>query len=232
MTSADRPSGTDSDVETDVDSAAPADVATDVEDVDTAADAAADEQADPADAEDAPDVAEKRVSRLPVIALSVSVALVVAAAVVAGWFGVAWFQAANDDSLGFSTTRDEVDRVARSAITTMNTLDYRTLDAGLENWADATTGPLHDEIANLAPDKKKQLTDAKPVTSAKVTSSAVKDLDDRGGKATVIAAIEKSVQTGNGKPQTSYQRIQATLTRTKDGWKLENLGPVPYAQPQ
>lgn len=222
MTSADRPSGTDSDVETDVDPDAPAGVATDVDDT------------DPADAEDEPDVDERpaRVSRLPVIALSASVALVVAAVAVAGWFGVAWFQAANDDSLGFSGTRDEVDRVARSAIRTMNTLDYRKLDAGLEDWADATTGPLHDEIANLAPEKKKQLTDAKPVTSAKVTSSAVKDLDDRGGKATVIAAIEKSVQTGNGKPQTSYQRIQATLMRTKDGWKLENLGPVPYAQPQ
>lgn len=171
-------------------------------------------------------------SRLPAIALSVAVALVVAAAVVAGWFGVAWFQAANDDGLAYSTKRDEVDRVARAAIVTMNELDYRKLDEGLENWADATTGPLHDEIVNLSAEKKKQLEDAKPVTSATITSSAVKELDDRGGKATVIAAIEKTVQTAGGKPQPSYQRVQATLTRTKDGWKLENLGPVPYAQPQ
>jgi Mce-associated membrane protein len=60
----------------------------------------------------------------------------------------------------------------------------------------------------------------------------VKELDDRGGKATVIAAIEKTVQTADGKPQQSYQRISASLTRTKDGWKLDNLGPVPYAQPR
>lgn len=171
-------------------------------------------------------------SRLPVVALSVSIALVVAAAAVAAWFGVSWFQASNDDGLEFSGKRDEVDRVARAAIVTMNTLDYRKLDAGLASWADTTTGPLHDEIAGLTADKKKQLTDAKPVTSAKITSSAVKELDDRGGKATVIAAIEKTVQTAGGKPQPSYQRIQATLTRTGDGWKLENLGPVPYAQPQ
>jgi Mce-associated membrane protein len=173
-----------------------------------------------------------RTSQLPVIALSVSIALVVAAALVAGWFGVAWFNASNNDDLGFSGKRDEVDRVARNAIVTMNKLDYRKLDEGLAAWADATTGPLHDEIAGLTPDRKKQLKDAKPVTSAKITSSAVKELDDRGGKATVIAAIEKTVQTGNGKAQPSYQRIQATLTRTADGWKLENLGPVPYAQPQ
>jgi Mce-associated membrane protein len=201
-------------------------------DVDTDVDTDAAESDGAAEESDAAEERPARVSRFPVLALSVSIALVVAAAVVAGWFGVAWFQASNDDGISFSGARDEVDRVARSAIVTMNTLDYRKLDEGLRNWADITTGPLHDEIANLTPDKKKQLKDAKPVTSAKVTSSAVKDLDDRGGKATVIAAIEKTVQTGDGKPQPSYQRIQATLLRTKDGWKLENLGPVPYAQPQ
>jgi Mce-associated membrane protein len=224
MTSADRHSGTDGGTDGDTDP----DVDLDAENDETDADIDADSADDTVDDATEPG----RVSKLPVIALSAAVALVVAAATVAGWFGIAWFQAANDDSLSFSGTRDEVDRVARAAIVTMNTLDYRKLDDGLANWADTTTGPLHDEIANLTPDKKKQLKAAKPVTSAKVTSSAVKDLDDRGGKATVIAAIEKNVQTGNGKPQPSYQRIQATLTRTKDGWKLENLGPVPYAQPQ
>jgi Mce-associated membrane protein len=221
MTSADSHSGTDTETDPDVGTDAETDVDTTESDGPTEEpDAAVEERS------------TRRRSLLAVIALCVSAALVVAAAVVAGWYGVSWFQADNNDNLAFSGARDEVDRVARSAIKTMNTLDYRKLDQGLESWADITTGPLHDEIANLTPDKKKQLKDAKPVTSAEITSSAVKDLDERGGKATVIAAIEKTVQTGNGKPQPSYQRIQATLTRTKDGWKLENLGPVPYAQPQ
>ncbi len=223
MTSADSESGRDIDRDTDpdLDPAADPDAGTDA-----GTDPVEEPVAEPA-AEDKPP------SRLPVVALSVSIALVVAAAVVAGVFGFAWFNAANDDGIEYSSKRDEVDRVARAAIVTMNTLDYRKLDAGLASWADATTGPLHDEIEGLAPDKKKQLTDAKPVTSAKITSSAVKELDDRGGKATVIAAIEKTVQTADGKPQQSYQRISASLTRTeKDGWKLDNLGPVPYAQPR
>ena len=203
---------------------ADSDTGTDVENADDASDETV--------AESAAEPKQQSGPRFPVIALSVAVALVVAATAVAGWFGVAWFQASNDDGLAYSGKRDEVDRVARAAIVTMNTLDYRKLDEGLSNWADTTTGPLHDEIANLTADKKKQLTDAKPITSAKITSSAVKELDDRGGKATVIAAIEKTVQTGDAKPQPSYQRIQATLTRTADGWKLETLGPVPYAQPQ
>jgi Mce-associated membrane protein len=204
-------------------------------DLDVGADADADATATATVEEPAEAVAQegaRRASRWPVVALSVSIALVVAAAAVATWFGIAWFNASHDDGLAYSGKRDDVDRIARTAIVTMNTLDYRKLDEGLASWADTTTGALHTEITGLTPDKKKQLTDAKPVTSAKVTSSAVKELDDRGGKATVIAAIEKTVQTGNGKPQPSYQRIQATMTRTGDGWKLDNLGPVPYAQPQ
>jgi Mce-associated membrane protein len=218
MTSADSHTGTDTGSDVGTETGPDTESGSDVE-------TAAEQPAEPAEK-------PERASQWPVIALSVSIALAVAAAAVAVWFGIAWFQASNDDGLAYSSKRDEVDRVARAAIVTMNTLDYRKLDEGLSNWADTTTGPLHDEIANLTADKKKQLTDAKPVTSAKITSSAVKELDDRGGKATVIAAIEKTVSTADGKPQPSYQRIQATLTRTKDGWKLENLGPVPYAQPQ
>ena len=170
-------------------------------------------------------------SKLPAIALTAAVALLVAAVAVAGWFGVAWMRAANDDGLEFSSTRDEVDRVARAAIVTMNTLDYRELDQGLANWADATTGALNAEITKLSQEQKKALLDAKSVTSAEVRSSAVSELDARAGKATVIAAVKITVATGGGEPTDKYQRIEASLARTDAGWKLDGIGQVPYAQP-
>jgi Mce-associated membrane protein len=164
---------------------------------------------------------------LPTVALTVAVALLVAATAVAGWFGVAWFQAANDDGMEYSRVRDEVNRVASAAIVTMNTLDYRKLDEGLANWADATTGPLHDEIVNISAEQKKALRDAKAVTSAELLSAAVRELDDRAGKAVVIAAVEITNTTGEGKPVVTYRRAQATLARTEEGgWKVEQLGPV------
>lgn len=170
-------------------------------------------------------------SKLPTVALTVAVALLVAAVAVAGWFGVAWFRAANDDGIAYSAARDEVDRVARAAIVTMNTLDYRDLDQGLANWSDATTGALHDEIAKLSTENKQQLLAAKSVTSAEVRSSAVRELDARAGKAVVIAAIKVTVSTGGGEPADKYQRIEASLVRTDGGWKLDGIGKVPYAQP-
>ncbi|OLF16534.1 hypothetical protein BU204_16650 [Actinophytocola xanthii] len=164
--------------------------------------------------------------------MGAAVALLVAAASVAVWFGVSWFNAANDDGLEYSRTRDEVDRVARAAIQTMNTLDYRKLDQGLADWSDATTGALHAEISKLSEENKQQLRDAKSVTSAQVRSSAVRELDERSGKAVVIAAVKITVSTGGGEPVDKYQRIEASLVRTEEaGWKLDGIGKVPYAQP-
>ncbi|HEX2132534.1 MAG TPA: hypothetical protein VHH15_13345 [Actinophytocola sp.] len=203
-------------------------------DPDAAKDTAADPDADAdALARDLDELAAAKPagSKLPAVVLTAAVALLVASVAVAGWFGVAWFQAANDDGLEYSRTRDEVDRVARAAIVTMNTLDYRDLDAGLANWSDATTGALHDEITKLGEEQKQALRDAKSVTSAEVRSSAVKELDARAGKATVIAAVKITVATGGGEPADKYQRLEASLARTDAGWKLDGIGQVPYAQP-
>ena len=191
-----------------------------------------DEEVEPANEQEAEP--ERRSSRvgLPAVVLSAAVALLVAAAAVAGWFGVAWFQAANDDGIEYSRARDEVDRVARAAIVTMNTLDYRDLDKGLANWSDATTGALHEEVARLTEENRQQLRDARSVTSAVVRASAVRELDERAGKATVIAAVKVTVSTGGAEPVEKYQRIEASLARTDGGWKLDGIGKVPYAQPQ
>lgn len=184
--------------------------------------------------------------------LLAAVALVVVAAGFAVWSFVAWSSAGDDvaaaeqrrtdararlealrtgGDLDFARTRDELSDTARTAIVTMNTLDYRKLDEGLADWADATTGELHDQIVGLTGDKRRQLADQQPVTSATVKSLAVKELDARAGTATVLAATRKSVATGGGEPKTTFERFQATLTDTDDGWKLDSLSQVAYQEP-
>ncbi|OLF10993.1 hypothetical protein BLA60_13305 [Actinophytocola xinjiangensis] len=169
-------------------------------------------------------------TKLPSIVLAAAVALLVAAVGVAGWFGVAWFRAANDDGLEYSAMRVEVDRQARIAVETMNTLDYRELEDGLARWSAVTTGTLNAEITRLTDEDKKSLTDAKWVTRSKVRSLAVRELDDRGGKAIVIAAVETTLSLGGGEPKTDFKRVEGTLLRTENGWKLDVLTPVQSAQ--
>ena len=157
-----------------------------------------------------------------------AIALVVAAALVAVWFGVALINAANDDSLGRAKTRDEVDRIARAAIVTFHTLDYRKVDEGLNAWEAASTGQLHDDIVGRKASSKQTIEAAKTVTSAKILSLAVTDLNEFDGKATVIAAVQVSVTPEGKSKEDKFMRIQGSLERTGDDWKLSNIVQVDF----
>jgi Mce-associated membrane protein len=179
---------------------------------------------------DAEETAERE-SRLPQILLTVAVALVVAAAAVAGWFGVAWFNAANDDSLAYSRLRDEVNRVGVAAVVTMNNLDYRKVDQGLADWEAATTGALHDEVVKGKKTSRDAIVAAQSVTKATPLSSAVSELDERAGQASILVALRVNVTVKGEEPKDKYMRLAAKLQRTEDGWKLYEIGQVPYLQP-
>ncbi len=179
---------------------------------------------------DAPE-AERTPSKLPQVLLTVAVALVVATAAVAVWFGVAWFRAANDDSIAYSRTRDEVNRIGQAAVVTMNTLDYRTVDQGLKDWETATTGKLHDEVRRGRSSSRDAIVQAESVTKATVLSSAVSELDDRAGQASVLVALKVNVTVKGQEPKDKFMRLVGKLQRTGDGWKLYEIGQVPYLQP-
>lgn len=196
---------------------------TESDDLDSDADAESDE-ADAADAEPA----QRAEPRWPTMVLAGALALAVAAGAVAVWFGVKWASASNDDSLAYSKVRDDVTRVATAAVITVNTLDYRRVDEDLRNWADATTGTLHEEIAGIDEETRKTATDSKSVGSAKVHSLAVRELDERAGTAIVIAAVQLDVTVEGQEPVAKYQRLEATMTRVDGVWKLESIGQVPF----
>jgi Mce-associated membrane protein len=166
-------------------------------------------------------------SGLPRLLLTAAVALVVAATAVAGWFGVAWFRAANDDSLAYSSLRDEVNRVAQNAVVTMNTLDYRKVDQGLADWAAATTGKLHDQIVQADKTSRDAIVEVQSVTRATPLASGVAELDERAGQATVLVSLRTNVTVKGQEPTDKYQRFVATMQRTEDGWKLAEIGSVP-----
>lgn len=172
-----------------------------------------------------------KVSKAPQAMLIGAVALLVASAAVAGWFGVSWFRSANDDSLAFSRTRDEVNRVGQAAIVTMNTLDYRKVDQGLADWEAATTGTLHDEVVKGRKSSRDAIVAAQSVTKASVLSSAVSELDDRAGQASILVALKVNVTVKGQQPTDKFMRLAGKLQRTEDGWKLYEIGQVPYLQP-
>lgn len=158
-----------------------------------------------------------------------AIALATAAAAVAVWFGIALANASTDDSLDRARVRDEVDRVARQAIITFNTLDYRKADEGLDKWLAVSTGDLHNEVAGRRESGKKAIEAAKNVTTAEVLSLAITDLNEFDGTATLIATVKVVVTPEGKQPTPKWLPIQGALQRTPDGWKLSNLGQVNFA---
>jgi Mce-associated membrane protein len=151
-------------------------------------------------------------------------ALVAAAAIFAGYALVAWVFASND-SAKFAKARDAVLLDARQDIVVLNQLDYHNIDGGLKHWLDATTGDLHEQLANVSSSDRKDITTAKKVSSGKVIDAAVTELDNRAGTATVIATVETTVAPSNGTPP-KRNRFKASMERVDGGWKLSGLDQV------
>ena len=152
--------------------------------------------------------------------------LVVLAAVFAAWGGWSLWSAAHDDSRLFALDRQAVTQAAQHDIATLNTLDYRKLDDGLNAWLAVSTGTLHDQLAQTGTDSRKQLEQAKTVTTAQVMDTAVTALDQRAGTAKLIAAVQVDVTPDGGEKTSKRTRFQADLTRTDAGWRVSALAPV------
>lgn len=158
--------------------------------------------------------------------LGVAAVLAVLAFGYAAYSGVAWYSASRSAEAQFAATRDEALRSGQVGVANFLTLDYRKVDEDLQRWLSSSTGPLRAEIDKDKDSRRQQLVEAKSVTTSRVLDSAITELDDRTGKASMIAVVESTVTPADGKAVTKINRYLTELTRTDDGWKLSQLGPL------
>jgi Mce-associated membrane protein len=154
-------------------------------------------------------------------------ALLGVAAVVAVSGSIAWWQADRDEGLRAADTRDAVLLQTRQAISTMNTLDYREVDAGVKAWGAVTTGTLHDQLTQVSTEDRTLLAEQEKISTGRVVSASVVDLDDTS--ATVIAAVEVTVRDGakpDAAPTVKRNRFTADAIKVGGRWKLETLQQV------
>jgi Mce-associated membrane protein len=134
-----------------------------------------------------------------------------------------------DSSAG--SVRDSALLSARQDIVVLNTLDYRSVDAGLARWAAASTGTLHNQLSNVTAAEKQHIASAKAVTTAKVLDAALVSLDAGDGSATVIASAEITVTPASGKAVVKRERLRADLTRVQSAWKVNSIEQVGVTVP-
>ncbi|MEU3249855.1 hypothetical protein [Streptomyces sp. NPDC006997] len=158
---------------------------------------------------------------------AVALALTLVAGGFAAWAGWDWYAAAHDDSTAYATQRDRALAAGEQAVQNLNTLDHRDLDHGLDLWESSTTGELHDQLVDGRDAFASQVKAAKTVTTAKVLSGAVTELDDRAGRARVLVALRVTVKAPDAPSTDKDSRLLGELTRTGDHWKLSALGQAP-----
>ncbi|GGZ33011.1 nuclear transport factor 2 family protein [Streptomyces poonensis] len=158
-------------------------------------------------------------------------ALVLALTLVAGgfavWAGQDWYRAAHDDRAAYAAQRDEALAAGEQAVQNLNTLDHRDLQHGLDLWESSTTGELHEQLVSGRAEFAEQVEKAKTVTTARVLSGAVTELDDRAGRARVLIALRVTVKASDGAASEKDSRMLGELTRTKGQWRLSALGQAP-----
>ncbi len=150
-------------------------------------------------------------------------------AVLIGISGIlAWVTAATSEDLDTARTRDAVLVSATQGIKTLNSLDYRKVKEGLDDWVSVSTGTLSDQLAGVSAEDQKLLSDQKKISTGKVIKASVVDLDQT--TATVIAAVEVTVKDGedtDAEPVVKRNRFSADMVLVKGVWKVENLVQVP-----
>ncbi|MBT2901075.1 hypothetical protein HET64_31710, partial [Streptomyces sp. McG3] len=114
-----------------------------------------------------------------------ALALAVCAAGAAGWGGWLRYEATHDDAASFAQARDDARAAGEQAVQNMNTLDHRSLEKGLDSWEQSTTGDLHSQLVDGRDAFAEQIAAARTVSTAKVLSGAVTELDQRAGRAGV-----------------------------------------------
>ncbi|MFD4234489.1 nuclear transport factor 2 family protein [Streptomyces sp. NPDC058542] len=180
---------------------------------------------DPAQESTAPAGTVRAGTRNPLVIAAL--ALAVCAAGAAGWGGWLRYEATHDDAASFAQARDDALAAGEQAVQNMNTLDHRSLEKGLDSWEQSTTGDLHSQLVDGRDAFAEQIAAARTVSTAKVLSGAVTELDQRAGRAGVMVAIRVTVTAPKGEPAVKESRLLGSLTRTADGWKLSALGQAP-----
>lgn len=170
-------------------------------------------------------MARVRTTRNPLVVAAI--VLTVAAAGAAGWGGWSRYDAAHDGSAAYAEARDAALAAGEQAVQNMNTLDHAQVEKGLDRWEDSTTGDLHRQLVDGRDAFVKQIEAARTVSTARILSGAVTELDERAGKAGVMVALRVTVTAPEGKPAVKESRMLGQLTRTSERWKLSALGQAP-----
>lgn len=168
--------------------------------------------------------------RTAILAVAVVAALAFAAT---GWFAVSWYRAEHGKSLSLGMDRDNVVRDAQRSTLTLNTLDYRRVQDGLNLWEQSAAGSLLSQLRANRDTYVRAITDSAAVTTARVLDAAVASLNPGAGTAQALVGVDVTSQAEQGDPSCAHRRVRLDMVRVGNAWKVGTLTPIgdDYSEP-
>jgi Mce-associated membrane protein len=159
----------------------------------------------------------------------IAAVVLVLAAGFAGWSAWSDRSAGQSADLAAGTARDQVLAAGKADIAALDSMDYRSPDAGLDRWLAASTGPLHDQLQRDRAHSRQQIVSGRTVATGTVEAAAVTQVNAHDGSAELIASVRIQLTPASGTATTQRNRYRAALTRTGTGWKLSSLTAIPVS---
>jgi Mce-associated membrane protein len=125
----------------------------------------------------------------------------------------------------FGTNRDDSLRAAEEAAVTLNTLDYKTVQPGLDRWEAVAAGPLLDQLKTRRSEAASTAEKAKSASTAKVVVAAVAKISPDASSAEVLALVEVTVTDSKG-TSTKQVREKLSVIQTAAGWRISAISTV------
>jgi Mce-associated membrane protein len=167
--------------------------------------------------------AEATTARGPRVATLAAAAVAALAVLLAAWYGGSLIIASSGSEQATAAMRDEVLREARALIVDVESIDYRTIDEGLDRRESWATGPLLAQFQSTRGHYADRVRQTQATITATVVDAAVTELDTGAGTAGTLVFVDLTTtehQDGRQVRQlTDRQRLKLKLIRSDDGWK-------------
>jgi Mce-associated membrane protein len=116
-----------------------------------------------------------------------------------------------------------VSKAAEDETLAFLTIDYKNMDPLIDKVLAGATGSFKSQYAGARSNLKSSATSAQAVSSGKILSTGISDIDS--DTAVVFVAADSSVtnKSTKGKSEPRYYRLKLTMTKKGDQWLASDL---------
>jgi Mce-associated membrane protein len=122
-----------------------------------------------------------------------------------------------------SRQHEDVTKAARDETTAFLTVDYKNMDPLIEKVLAGSSGTFKEQYSRAKVTLKASAQDSQAVSTGKVLSVGVADIDDSDAVVFVAANSQVTNSSTKGKAQPRYYRLKLTMVRKGDTWLTSNL---------